>query len=137
MYQLCPEIDTESGDDDVHVPDYFELLYSSDSHYDNIMTLSGVVSTVRPLLNDAYFDYRDINIILEKRVKLIRVHECFHGARAPSLRSHHVMGSAMHASGRPAGQRYYRLRNISMMHRYPDPAHTCTYHSFENSCGIL
>ena len=57
MYQLCPEIDT-SGDD-VHVPDYFELLYSSDSHYDSIMTLSGGVST---LLNDAYCDYRDIII---------------------------------------------------------------------------
>ena len=60
MYQLCPEIDT-SGDD-VHVLDYFELLYSSDSHYDSIMTLSGGASTVRSLLNDAYCDYRDIII---------------------------------------------------------------------------
>ena len=60
MYQLCPEIDT-SGDD-VHVPDHFELLFSSASHYDSIVTLSGGVCTVRPLLNNAYCDYRDIKI---------------------------------------------------------------------------
>ena len=59
-YQLCPEIDT-SGDD-VQVPDHFELLYRSDSHYDGVMALSGGVSAIRPLLKAAYYDCRRITI---------------------------------------------------------------------------
>lgn len=59
-YQLCPEIDT-SGDD-VQVPDHFELLYRSDSHYDGVMALSGGVSAIRPLLKAAYYDCRGITI---------------------------------------------------------------------------
>ena len=45
MYQLCPEIDT-SGDN-VHVPDHFELLYSSDSHYDSGVHLVHIAGCCR------------------------------------------------------------------------------------------
>ena len=58
-YILCIEIAT-SGD--VQVPDHFELLYRSDSHYDGIMALSGGLSTVRQSLQNAYYHCTDVMI---------------------------------------------------------------------------
>lgn len=56
-YQLCPEIDT--SEEDITVPDHFELLYRCDCHYDSITMISGGVSTVKPTLKSSYLDCTD------------------------------------------------------------------------------
>ena len=56
-YQLCPEIDT--SEEDITVPDHFELLYRCDCDYDSITMISGGVCTVKPTLKGFYIDCTD------------------------------------------------------------------------------
>lgn len=53
-YQLCPEIDIEA--DDFHRPDHIEILHSSNSHYDSIVSSSGS-SCSRPTIEETHIDY--------------------------------------------------------------------------------
>ena len=56
-YQLCPEVDITEAD--VNVPDHFELLYTSDCHYDSITMVTGSVCPVKPTLQGSYCDCTD------------------------------------------------------------------------------
>ena len=52
-YQLCPEVDSYA--EDISVPDHFEVLLSSECHYDSIICFSGGVCTTRPNITYSHF----------------------------------------------------------------------------------
>ena len=59
-YQIMPEIDFSA--EGITRPDHFELLLSSECHYDSVISTSGGVSITRPEILFSYIDCRD-NII--------------------------------------------------------------------------
>ena len=47
---------TDTCGEEVNIPDHFELLHSSDCHYDSITSISGSSCSVRPTIIQTHID---------------------------------------------------------------------------------
>lgn len=57
QFQLHPVLDISA--EGITVPDHFELLLSSECHYDSVTSTSGGVCITRPKITSSYIDCRD------------------------------------------------------------------------------